>query len=89
MAKRKRKKREEIFRAEVPMTIWPPTLTQRPSAFVRALNQVWGRGMSILGGASLVGLGFFVWDGEIGMVLGGLGLAMIVGALIWHRWRGS
>jgi|GEM_PF-6015750 len=85
MAKRKRKPEGETFRSEVPLTIWPPTLTQQPTTFARTLNRIWGRGLSILAGALLLGLGFFVLHGTLGTVLGLLGAAMIVAALVWNR----
>ena len=87
MARRKRNGNGEIFRSEVPLSVWPPTLTQRPSAFIQALHGIWGRGLSILVGAGLMGSGFFVLGGVDGILLGLVGAAMVVGALAWHRMR--
>ncbi|MNK64904.1 hypothetical protein D3C87_841890 [compost metagenome] len=84
MAKRKRKPDGETFRSEVPLTVWPPTLTQHPSAFAQTLNRIWGRGLSILAGAVLMGLGFFVLGGPLGTILGLLGVAMIAAAFAWN-----
>lgn len=89
MARRKRKRdgNGETFRSEVPVTVWPPTLTQQPTAFARTLNGIWGRGLSILAGAFLMGVGFFVLGGVDGILLGLVGVALVVGALAWHRMR--
>lgn len=84
MAKRKRKPEGETFRSEVPLTVWPPTLTQQPTAFARGLSRIWGRGFSILVGSVLLGAGIFA-GGTLGTLMGLLGAAMIVAALVWHR----
>jgi len=89
MARRKRKTPEETFHAEMPSTVWPPTVTQRPVAFVQSLRRRWGRGLVILAGAVLVGVGFFVLAGAGGTAMGLLGAAMIGAALAWERIRGA
>ena len=88
MAKRKHQREGKIFHAEAPLSVWPPTLTQRPRAFALSLRRIRGRGLSILAGAVLMGLGFFVMEGGGGNVLGLVGAAMVVAALAWH-WRRS
>lgn len=87
MAKHPRKRKHETFRSEAPLTVWPPTLTRNPTAFARRLSRIWGRGISILVGALLLGLGFFVLGGGLGSLLGGIGALMIVGALVWDRFN--
>jgi len=87
MGKQKREHEGKIFRSEAPITISPPTLTTQPRAFVRTLSRIWGRGLSLIAGAALLGIGFFVIEGADGSAIGLLGVVMIVTALVWHRWR--
>lgn len=89
MAKPKRKAQGKTFHSEVPSPVWPPTLTEQPAAFVERLSRVWGRGMSILGGTVLLGMGFFVLGGALGTGLGVLGIVMLASALAWNRLHGS
>lgn len=73
------------FRSESPPTVWPPTIGRRPVDFTETLRRNQGRGASILTGALLMGLGFFVWEGGLGLALGILGAVMVAGAFLWQR----
>ena len=84
MAKNKRKHEGKTFRSEAPITVWPPTLTTQPRAFARTLSRIWGRGLSIIAGAVLMGIGFFVMEESGGTFIGLVGAAMIAGALAWN-----
>ena len=87
MAKNTRKHEGETFRSEAPTTVWPPTLTTQPRAFARTLSRIWGRGISILAGAALMGIGFFVIEGAGGIAIGLVGTVMVATALAWHWFR--
>lgn len=78
------REREETFEAEMPSTVWPPTVTQHPVAFVASLRRLWGRGLALLIGALGVGVGFFVIHGPWGQAMGGLGAAVFAVALLWE-----
>ena len=84
MGKQKREQEGKTFRSEAPITIWPPTLTTQPRAFARTLSRIWGRGLSLIAGAALMGIGFFVIEGAGGSAMGLVGVVMIVTALVWN-----
>ena len=87
MPRRKRREVEPEFQAEMPSTVWPPTVTQRPVAFVQSLRHMWGRGIALIVGAVLMSVGFFVVHGAGGTAMGVLGAVMIAAALLWDRLR--